>query len=61
MTDVQRVQPKRNTEQEAAIRIAESLERLERRLDEFFKIVLDAKFPYGQGTDRWATKRRGAA
>ena len=47
--------PEKN--QEAAIRIAESLERLERRLDEFFKVVLDAKFPYGRGTDRWAGRR----
>jgi hypothetical protein len=57
MTDVRRVQPNRNAEQEAAIRIAESLERLERRLDEFLKIVLDAKFPHGRGTDRWAGRR----
>ena len=43
--------------QDAAVRIAESLERLERRLDEFFKVVLDARFPHGRGTDRWAGRR----
>ena len=42
-----------NNTHNATIRIAESLERLERRLDEFFKVVLDAKFPHGRPTDRW--------
>lgn len=51
------VADKPDKDQDAAIRIAESLERLERRLDEFFKVVLDAKFPYGRGTDRWAGRR----
>jgi|tagenome__1003787_1003787.scaffolds.fasta_scaffold15879414_2 hypothetical protein len=40
-------------------RIAARLERLERRLDEFFTVFLNARFPYGKPTDRW--RRRGAA
>jgi hypothetical protein len=30
---------------------------LRRRLDEFFGVFLNAKYPYGRPTDRW---RRGA-
>jgi hypothetical protein len=51
------VADKPDKHQEANIRIAESMERLERRLDEFFKVFLDAKFPHGRGTDRWAGRR----
>jgi hypothetical protein len=40
-------------------RIAAALERLERRLDDFFGAYLDAKFPFGRPVDRW--RRRGAA
>jgi hypothetical protein len=37
-------------------RIAEQGERLETRLDEFFKTYLDARFPHGKPTDRWGRR-----
>lgn len=40
-------------------KIAASLERLERRFDEFARVYLNARFPYGKPEDRW--RRRGAA
>jgi len=46
---------------EQLLRIAASLERLERRFDEFAATYLDAKFPYGRPVDRWGRRRRGAA
>jgi hypothetical protein len=38
-------------------RIRASLERLESRFDEFCRVYLDARFPFGKPVDRW---RRGA-
>jgi hypothetical protein len=38
-------------------RIIRALERLERRFDEFAGTYLNARFPFGKATDRWA--RRG--
>jgi hypothetical protein len=32
----------------------EAVERLDQRLDEFAGVLLNAKFPFGKPTDRWA-------
>jgi hypothetical protein len=37
------------------------LDQIERHVDEFAGAYLNAKFPYGRGTDRWAGRRRGGA
>jgi hypothetical protein len=34
-------------------RLITAVERMERRLNEFFGAYLNAKFPYGKPTDRW--------
>ncbi len=39
-------------------RLERRLARLERRLDEGIGAFLNAKFPHGQATDRWARPRR---
>jgi hypothetical protein len=38
-------------------RLVTSQERLEQLVDEFMAVYLDARFPFGQGTDRWARHR----
>ena len=38
-------------------RLVTSQERLERLVDEFMAVDLDSRFPFGQGTDRWARRR----
>ncbi len=51
-----------NDDAQQLARIAAALERLERRFDEFARVFLEARFPFGQPTDRWARRRgRGAA
>ena len=37
--------------------IIEQNQRSERRFHEFAKTYLDARFPYGKGTDRWSRSR----
>jgi hypothetical protein len=37
----------------AVERIERRLECQDRRLDEFFRVYLNARFPYGKPTDRW--------
>jgi len=39
-------------------RIAQCLEAIDSKVDEFAGALLNAKFPYGQPTDRWARRRR---
>ena len=51
--------PDPNELTEALQRVVIALARLERRLDEFADVYLNARFPYGKPTDRW--RRRGAA
>jgi hypothetical protein len=45
------------SESQQLARIEARLASLERMLHEFCGVLLNAKFPYGRGTDRWA--RRG--
>jgi hypothetical protein len=48
-------QPATPEDQQLA-RIEASLKRLERLFDEFAGVFLNAKFPYGKPTDRWARR-----
>jgi hypothetical protein len=37
-------------------RLIRAIERLDRRLDQFFGVFLNARFPCGKPTDRWARR-----
>jgi hypothetical protein len=44
-------------QQPATLReVCDAIERLDEKLDEFFRVLLNAKFPYGKPTDRWARR-----
>jgi hypothetical protein len=44
------------TPTELLARILERLERLDDRLEDFARVHLNARFPYGRPTDRWARR-----
>ncbi len=50
-------QPSTTVTVEQLQQILQALQRLERRFDDFAKVYLAGKFPYGKPTDRWS---RGA-
>jgi hypothetical protein len=36
--------------------VCDAIERLDKKFDEFARVFLNAKFPYGKPTDRWARR-----
>ena len=51
-------EPRRTTDFDhtALLRIEASLKRIEKLFDEFAGVLLNARFPYGKPTDRWARR-----
>jgi hypothetical protein len=48
---------RRELDPEQIERLIKAIERFEKRFDEFAGAFLNSRFPYGQGTDRWAGRR----
>jgi hypothetical protein len=45
--------PPQPVDREQFERLIATIERFERRFDEFCRVYLNSKFPYGRLTDRW--------